>query len=763
MSAPGVLLMTTYSRTDRTIHVAREATSSAWMGRLLRGAAGAIAALAFASGANAANVLKDITFTPGAGGAVDVVMSLDAPPADPKLFATESPARIAVDFEDTRNGMASKRVPIGIGSATAASAVEAGGRTRVVIELTRSTSYTTRASGNTLVVSLSGASVTSASGASVGLDPSKQVAGAHTEISNIDFRRGKAGEGRIIISFNGSGASIDLDKQGSKVLLNISNATLPDSLARKLDVTDFATPAVSVETRPRAGGAKMEIGTNGDFESLAYQTGNEYVVEIAPVKEVSPAAKALAEPEYTGERVTFNFQDIPVRSVLQLIADVSQLNIVVADSVSGNVTLRLVNVPWDQAMDIILQAKGLDKRKRGNVLWVAPTKDIADREQALADARIALEDRVPLVSEYIPINYGKAKDIATLITDTKRTNTAGSGGGASQGGAGQQTNLATRTGFLSVRGSVTFDERTNTLLISDTPAKVAEVKELIRTLDRAVDQVLIESRVVLANESFGRDLGARFGVTGGVEDKHGNVIVGGGTITGTGSMVDSALANRLAGRSTGLPVTAPSLADRLAVNLPAASAGATSYALSILGQDYILDLELSALQQEGRGQIITSPKVITSNQREADILQNEQVGYVTETPATNNAGPTRVVNFKDVVLELKVTPTITQDNRIFLNLNVQRDQVASFVTVPGLGQIPNITSRKISTGVLVENGQTVVLGGIYQFQDRKDMLKVPFLGDVPIVGNLFKSTTTTNSKAELLIFVTPKILGDRKR
>ncbi len=717
--------------------------------------------------AMAQNVLEAVTFNPGPGGQVDVVMTLSQPASGPKLFTTDTPPRIAIDFDNTRNGLAERRIAVGVGAATAISAIEAAGRTRVVVELVRPTAYTTRMEGNNLILSV-GTGGTASAGQSINSnDPSKAVSG-RPEISNVDFRRGKNGEGRVIISFTSDGVAADLRKQGERVIVELRNVALPPQLAQRLDVTDFATPVESIETRSLPNGVRMEIVADGEFEQLAYQTGSEYVIEISPVREESEAEKLMKEPEYVGERVTFNFQDIPVRSVLQLIADVSELNVVVADSVSGNVTLRLVNVPWDQALDIILQAKGLDKRRRGGVIWVAPTAEIAAREQALEDARIALEDRAPLVSEYIPINYGNAKSIAELLTnDALRGQQGGSSGGAGGAQAAQR-----RGGFLSTRGSVTYDERTNTLLINDTAEKITEVRQLIALLDRPVDQVLIESRIVIADETFGREIGARFGVSGAYEDSKGNVISTGGSSTATDNMLNEVIANRRQGRTSGLPVgvpsqpgggiLVPSLGQRLNVNLPLTNA-AGSFALAVLGQDYLLDLELSALSQEGKGEVISSPRVITANQREAVIRQGDEIGFVTIS-ATGGGGAAAIPNvqFKDVVLELKVTPTITQDQRVFLAMNVKKDELAGFIDT-SIGSVPQITKREINTAVLVQNGQTVVLGGVYEFSSRKDLSKVPFLGDLPAFGNLFRTTSSSSNKAELLIFVTPKILDQGNR
>jgi type IV pilus assembly protein PilQ len=499
-------------------------------------------------------------------------------------------------------------------------------------------------------------------------------------------------------------------------------------------VTDFATPVQSLEPNNNAGTTRLVINTNGAFDSMAYQTGNEYVVEISPKRgaviastgtaprAAGAVAGASAPQRYAGRPVTFNFQDVPVRTVLQLIAEESNLNIVASDTVQGNVTLRLVNVPWDQAMAIVLQAKQLDQRREGNVVWVAPQAEIAAFEKAKADARIANEDREPLVTEYIAINYGNAEDIAKLLTEDSKT---GSAGGSSAGGSS-----ATQVkGFLSARGSVSFDNRTNTLLLIDTASKIQEIRQLLATLDRPVDQVLIEARIVVATELFARELGVIFGV----QDRVGTLpdaAENGVTTTDSGFFV-------------GLPVTTP--------------AGALN--LSILRSDISLDLELSALEEEGRGEVVSNPRVITANQREAVIRQGQEVGYLTIQPTTTpGAVAQATVEFKEVLLELMVTPTITQDGRVYLNLMVKKDEVSELIANPAGGFVPQIARREVSTAVLIDNGQTVVVGGVYEFKSRDDLRKVPFLGDVPVLGNLFRNKGKSVEKAELLIFVTPRIL-----
>lgn len=722
----------------------------------------ALFGLAIAGTAQADNVLEDMSYTAQPGGRVEITLRFAEAVGEPQAFTTDSPPRIALDLPDTRNGLSQRRVEIGAGATAAASAVEAAGRTRVVVDLFRPAAYETRINGRELVLTVASnaSGATPAATSAAAANPTKSVASHGVELTNVDFRRGKAGEGRIIVNFSGSGAAADLRREGDRVILDVPNVKLPPNLARRLDVLDFATPVQSIETRSRGAGVRLDIAVQPPFEQLAYQTGNEYVVEIAPKREDDKAKGKNAEPTFSGSRVTFNFQDIPTRSVLQLIADVSDLNIVVADSVQGNVTLRLINVPWDQALHIVLQAKGLDQRKQGNVIWVAPQEEIARREQALADARLQMEDKVELVSDYIPISYGNAKDIAALLTQESKGN---------QGGGGNQQNQV--RGFLSQRGTVSYDDRTNTLLVSDTPAKVLEIRQLIAVLDRPVQQVLIESRIVIATDSFARELGVRFGISGGYEDRYGNVISTSGNAGAVDRMTNLALRNRFAG-GRGLPVVNPSNtigsgvlvpgSDRFNVNLPATNP-AGSFGLAILGADYLLDLELSAAQTEGRGEVVSSPRVVTANQKEAVIKQGQEIGYVTFQSGGGGGVAQATVNFKEAVLELKVTPTITADDRVVLNLAVKKDAIAGFIDNPGGGQVPQLDKREINTSVLVDNGQTVVLGGVYEVEKRDDLTKVPFLGDLPVLGNLFKKNGRTDTKAELLIFVTPRILSESLR
>ncbi|GAB3729307.1 type IV pilus secretin PilQ family protein [Luteimonas pelagia] len=578
-----------------------------------------------------------------------------------------------------------------------------------------------------------------------GSDPARRAPGA-VEVSNIDFRRGEGGSGKLVIRFDGPGAVADLQNNGSQVVIDMPNAELPASLQRPLDVRDFATPVDTVSPRDGSGGAKLVLETRGAFESLAYQSGNEYIVEVVPRAAPGPqramgqvveggSVTTLEERTYSGRPVTFNFQDVPVRTVLQLIAEESNLNIVASDTVQGNVTLRLINVPWDQALDIVLRAKGLDKRRSGNVVWVAPQAEIAKYEQDVLDARIAVSNRAEMVTEYIPINYANAEDIATLLTEGAKNSTGGGGAGGEGGN---------QRGFLSPRGSISFDTRTNTLLVIDIPEKVAEIRRLVSLLDKPVDQVLIEARIVIATESFARELGARFGISGNKDE-------------------DVYFSGDLDANRANINSTDGTITRGLNVDLPTSFTNAGALALSILNAGYLLDVELSALQQEGRGEVISNPRIVTSNQREAVIRQGQEVGYVTVSGAqTAGTVPIPNVQFKDVLLELRVTPTITNDGRVFMNLVVNKDEIEGFVDT-SIGDVPQISTREVTTAVLVEDGQTVVIGGVYEFRSRDDVSKVPFLGDLPIIGNLFRTKGRSKDKAELLIFVTPKVMEVARR
>jgi type IV pilus assembly protein PilQ len=676
--------------------------------------------------------LQAIDVQPLPGQQLQLTMRLSGPATEPLSFTIDNPARISFDLPNTALALPSRRIEVKAGGLDTILAAEAKDRTRLVLNLDRLLPYDTRVDGNNIVVTLgSGAPQTAAAGA-VARAAQPQGAGAGTSgvraIRSIDFRRGADGAGRVVVKLTDPRTQINQRQLGNQIVIDFAGAELPNNLMRRYDATDFGTPVSSFDVVRTGNDARILINATGDFEHLAYQSDDQYVVEVSPRRKAQVAQEE--KPVYTGERLTLNFQDIETRAVLQLLADASGQNIVVSDSVTGSVTLRLQNVPWDQALDIVLKTKGLDKRKQDNVIIVAPADELASREKAELAARKDIQELAPLRSEFVQVNYAKAQDMAELIK--------------SQGGS-----------LLSSRGAVAVDERTNTLLLQDTSDRLADIRRLVATLDIPIRQVLIEARIVIVNDDFSRELGVRAGYTGINKTDDGAVFVGGSS-QAVDTNLSSSLDN-LAQNGTIYPVKVPtggSATDRYNVNLPVTNA-AGKLALAVLGSDYIVDLELSAMQAEGRGEIKSSPHVITANQKEASIEQGVEIPY--QQAASSGA---TTVEFKKAVLALKVTPQITPDNRIILDLNVKKDSVGSVIVTSGGVGVPSIDTREISTQVLVNDGQTVVLGGILETEERRDETKVPYLGDVPVLGRLFKTTRRTNNKDELLIFVTPKILHE---
>ncbi len=701
--------------------------------------------LSMSFGAAAQSELNEIKVTSGAGSDLIIEFVFDRNVSEPRIFSTQVPARLALDFNDAVNSSQQNNMAIGIGATKGLRVVSTDNKMRAVFDLMKPVQHALSVNDSVVTLTIKDSSRRSSD---------SYVSNVNVEVQNIDFRRGTNGQGVVIIDFDKPGAVVNMSEVNNKILIDVSSATLSDAMDRKMDVIDFATPVSYVDARQKGGSVTLEIEPHGDYTHLAYQTGSQYTVEVAErVIDQSAKSKMLdEEKEYTGNLVSFNFQDIPVRSVLQLIADASQLNIVVADNVTGSVTLRLNNVPWDQALDIVLQSKQLDKRREGDVIWVALAEDIANREKAKLTALKEQEELEPLSTVFIQVNYAKAADLAAMIQ------------GASTGGE----NSGGGTSLLSDRGSVTFDERTNTLLISDVPSKLETIQALVDTLDRSVQQVQIESRIVVASDTFGDELGVRFGVTGSHEDRYGNIISTGGSAQALDRLNNAALINRFAsldGSGTptfdpdfsnpGNPIEGAPLGERLNVNLPSASSSAGRWAFSILAADYLLDLELSALETEDRGEVISSPRVITANQTQAIIKQGVEIPFEQAT----SSGATSI-QFKEAVLALTVTPLITPDERVDLTLKVDQDAIGENVGTSLGGLVPSIDTRSVETRVLVENGQTVVLGGIYEQIRRTTRSKVPFLGDIPGVGNLFRNKSVQDEKAELLIFVTPTIIKE---
>ncbi|MDH3812505.1 MAG: type IV pilus secretin PilQ [Gammaproteobacteria bacterium] len=687
--------------------------------------------------AQESNRLQDIQVQslPGERVELKLIMSDTAP--EPLDFTIENPARIALDLPNTALGMTSRRRDVNIGPLDTVLTAEANGRTRVVLNLGTMVAYETRQSGNTVIVTLGDGDDYSAGTTQFASAPASNsrsyAAPGERAISAVDFRRTRDGGGRVVVNLTDPSTSVDIRQEGGRVVAVFKDTSLPAELMRRLDVNDFATPVTTVDTLRTNLDTRIVISAAGKYEQLAYQSDNEFTIEINPAPEESQAEAGLfsENKEYEGQRLSLNFQDIETRSVLQLLAETSGKNIVVSDTVQGNVTLRLRNVPWDQALDIVMTTKGLDMRQNGNVIMVAPAEEIAARETADLEAQLAIQELEPVYSEFLQVNYAKAADLAGLIT--------GGGGGS----------------MLSERGSIGVDDRTNTLLVQDTAERLQDIRRLVRALDIPIKQVLIESRIVVVNDNFSRDLGVRLGVTG-FNESGGDLIVASGTGTGTDTMINSALAN-LADPANGTvyPIDVPLLNDRYNVNVPIADA-AGRFSLAVLQSDYLVDLELTALEAEGRGEIVSTPRVITANQKEASIKQGVEIPY--QQSASSGA---TTIQFKEAVLELTVTPQITPDNNIIMDLRVSKDNVGEIISTGGLGgTVPSIDTRSVETQVLVADGQTVVLGGIYETERRETINKVPFLGDIPFAGALFRSKQKTDNKAELLIFVTPRILEE---
>jgi type IV pilus assembly protein PilQ len=694
-----------------------------------------------AASAQEGNRLQDIQVQSLSGQRIELKLIMTETAPEPLAFTIENPARIALDLPGTTLGLSQRRRDVNQGPLDTILTAEANGRTRVVLNLDLMVPYETKRSGNVVTVTLgdgddydAGSTQFASSPSSTSSAPSYAAPGSRA-ITNVDFRRTRDGGGRVIVSLTDPGTPVDIRQEGARVVAIFKDTSLPAELMRRLDVMDFATPVSTVDTLKTNLDTRIVISAEGKYDQLAYQSDNEFSIEINPVAdEIEEASSIYSESkEYEGQRLTLNFQDIETRAVLQLLAETSGRNIVVSDTVQGNVTLRLRNVPWDQALDIVMTTKGLDMRQNGNVIIVAPAEEIAARETADLEARNAISELEPMYSEFLQVNYAKASDLATLIGES--------------GGSGS---------MLSDRGSIAVDDRTNTLLVQDTAARLEDIRRMVRTLDVPIKQVLIESRIVVVNDDFSRDLGVRLGVTAYRENGTDGAAVITGTGTGTDTMIGSIVDNLgTSGQIT--PVELPILTDRYNVNVPLDAASAAGrFSLAILERDYLVDLELTAMEAEGRGEIVSTPRVITANQKEARIEQGVEIPY--QQSASSGA---TTVQFKKAVLSLEVTPQITPDNNIIMDLRVHKDNVGDIISTGGLGgTVPSIDTRAVETQVLVEDGQTVVLGGIYETERRETISKVPFLGDIPAVGVLFRSKQVQNDKSELLIFVTPRILEE---
>jgi type IV pilus assembly protein PilQ len=730
-----------------------------------------VLALLQAAAALAAD-LQNVEFAALPGNRVEIQLEFSGPVSAPESFATESPSRIALDFPGVASKLDRKSIPIGVGAVHSLVAVEASDRTRVVVNLNDSMPYEVSTNGNRVTIRIDaqgGAAAppiaeTSPRDAGVPRAASpirastgaparpRQSVGGGAAVRDIDFRRGAGGEGRVVIKLPSADTRVAVREQGSHVFVDLYDTSLPQRLFRRLDVSDFATPVAAVESKPQGRNVVLDIQTGSDYDYMAYQTDDLFTLEF---RSMTPSEKEEAQKNkivYSGDRLSLNFQDIEVRAVLQLLADFTGLNLVASDTVAGSITLRLKNVPWDQALDIILKSKGLAMRQTGNVIMVAPSQELAAQEKLQLESSKQIEELAPLRSEFIQVNYAKAAELSSMLK-SKENN------------------------MLSERGNVTVDPRTNTLLVQDTTAKLEDIRGIVSRLDIPVRQVMIESRIVIANNDFARDLGVRFGVSGstgsGPKQLSDGTWTNGGTQLLTGGSLDGGLdgsGNYRTGAfgqtaTTGIPFNsiiqsggADSGVQGLMVDLPVvAPSGAINFLIGKVGS-YLLQLELSAMQREGRGEIISSPRVITSDAKQATIKLGQEIPYQEQAGGTTGGTTT---SFKEAVLQLDVTPQITPDDRVIMDLKVNKDSANFSASING---VPPIDTRSVNTTVLVDNGETVVLGGVYERTKSYNKEQVPWLGDIPVLGRLFKTESRLDNNSELLIFVTPKILkGDIAR
>ena len=669
--------------------------------------------------AQAQNAIQSVTG--GLQGGVEVLRIETTEPlaAVPTGFTVQAPARIALDFPGVVNNVGRSAVEINQGNLRSANVVQAGDRTRVVINLKQAASYQARTEGNVLIVVLD----RSEGLANVQPTPAAFAEGRSRDVSalrDIDFRKGIGSAGRVVVDLANSQVGVDIRQQGQSLVVEFLKTSLPEGLRRRLDVTDFGTPIQTIETNQNGDRVRMLVTPKGNWEHSAYhESDNQFVLEVR--ERVVDTTRLSQGPGYSGEKLSLNFQNIEVRSLLQVIADFTSFNVVTSDSVTGSVTLRLKDVPWDQALDIILQAKGLDKRKNGNVLWIAPKDEISAREKQALESQATVESLESLRTQGFQMNYAKAVDIAAQITASNSSNSGGSGSGAR---------------ILSSRGSVISEPRTNQLFVTDIPSRLEQVQSLIAKLDIPIRQVLIEARIVEADDRFGKSLGVRLG--GG----NLGVGIGGNKKVGFGGTYNATSAGVGAGSFLNLPSSgAGGLAPAtLAVSL-----------FDAVNTNRFLNLEISALEADGRGKIVSSPRVVTADQVKALIEQGTEFPYQTATSSGATA-----VEFRKANLKLEVTPQITPEGSIILDVDVAKDSRGE-TTTQGIA----INTKRVQTQVLVENGGTVVIGGIFELLESEDTTKVPVLGDIPYLGNLFKNKNRTTNRSELLIFITPRVISDR--
>ncbi|MBK9117893.1 MAG: type IV pilus secretin PilQ [Betaproteobacteria bacterium] len=715
------------------------------------------AAFAGAAYAQAGNSLDGVTVSRASSGRVVVRFQLKNPPANPPAsFAIQSPPRIALDFLDTGNGLGATQKAVDEAGLRSLNVIQAGNRTRVVFNLNKPQTFDTQVEGNTVVVTLNDQEAVKPGTDAVQRFAEAKGGDAQHALRDVDFRRGRNGEGRIIVDLSDATAGIDIRQQGRTLVVDFLKTTLPRNLERRIDVADFGTPVLTVDTFPQGGNARMVIEPKGLWEHSAYQTDNRFILEVKPIQEDPNKLIQGSRGGYKGEKLSLNFQNVEVRAVLQVIADFTGLNIITSDTVQGSLTLRLKDIPWDQALDIILQTKGLDMRKNGNVVLIAPREELALKEKQQLENAIQIGELEPLVSESFQLNYIKAQDVLNLITSNSQQRYGA--------GAGQTPTTGGQGSIISKRGVALLDPRSNILFVTDTAARLEEVRKIIRQIDTPIRQVLIEARIVIAGDKFSQSLGVRFGQQTGFTINNRYAAGSSGSLNTTpvvrtegDRLIRETRTQTPFELASGLASAGYSDAPQLNVNLPVPNAaGQLALTLINLGSGNLINLELSALEADARGKVVSSPRVVTGDNQKAAIEQGTEIPYV--TPGSANSPAT--VQFKKAVLRLDVTPQITADGRIIMVVEVRKDSVGQYVQLGGGFSVPSIDTKNVVTQISVNNGDTAVIGGIYEETIRNDVTQVPWLGNIPILGYLFKQTGNVSEKAELLIFLTPRIVKE---
>ncbi|WP_162617338.1 type IV pilus secretin PilQ [Acinetobacter colistiniresistens] len=656
-------------------------------------------------------------------------------PPQPQAYQLEQPARLILDFDKAQQSLKQNSIPVSTAEASSVEVASDDQRSRVIVNLKDAGAFTTRVEGNTFVLKINSAKPTAVN------VPAAVTRQLQQGVSNIGFQRGSQGEGLVVIDLLGNNTPVDVQQQGSKIVVRTMGNKIPTHLARRLNTNDFATPVASVDAYNDKGNGVITIQSAGSYEYMAYQAENKLTISLKRPVDNSPT-KAKAHT-YTGNKISLDFQDIEVRRVLQLLADFTGINMVAADTVQGNITLRLKDVPWDQALDIVLKTKNLDKRRNGNVIWIAPVSELIKAEEEEAKALAQSVKLAPLQTEYIKLNYAKATDLEKLITQGKNVN---NNNNASSGSISNDTLAG---GLLSPRGTISVDPRTNTLIVNDTSQKIDQIRKMVDLLDVSVKQVMIEARIVSASTDFTKEMGVKWGILSQGITNNNDLLVGGSDKT-LWNLRDPQKNSDTGGWK--YEIERP---DNLNVDLGAVTPGASRIAFGLISlSDFMLDLELSAVQADGYGEVISTPKVMTADKQPAKIESGKKIPYTSSTGGGANAVPK--TEFIDATLSLDVTPSITPDGKVMMKLNITKDSQS---TPTPTGQL-TINKNQIDTNVLVDNGETVVLGGIFEQENISSQVKVPFLGDLPYVGRLFRRDLKTDNKRELLIFVTPRIVND---